>query len=320
MAQELLKEHPEVGDPKNLQAYFFRELVKRLEKRDLRVHGWEEVALLKQANGAYVPNPEFVDKKVIPYIWNNLWDYDLGYRLANAGYEVVLCNVTNFYFDLAYNKDPLEPGLYWGGFVKTRDAWTFAPYDYYKTTLRSNNGRPFDIDEEFANVERLKPEARKNILGIEAQLWSETLKGRDMIEYYYLPKLMGFAESAWSKERKWETIENRKAREKVMDDDWNAFANALGQRELPRLNYINSGYNYRIPLPGTIIEGGMMRANVEFPGLDIRYTTDGSEPISDSPLYTEPVKVDGEVRLKAFDASGRSSRTTVVSEDSIKEF
>ena len=320
MALDLLKEHPEVGDPKNLQAYFFGELLKRLEKRNLRVHGWEEVALLKQDDGSYISNPAFAGRNVIPYIWNNLWDYDLGYRLANAGYEVVLCNVTNFYFDLAYNKDPLEPGLYWGGFVKTRDAWTFAPYDYYKTTLKSNNGRPFDIDKEFANVERLKPEARKNILGIEAQLWSETLKGQDMIEYYYLPKLMGFAESAWSKERKWETIENRKAREAIMDDDWNAFANALGQRELPRLNYINKGYNYRIPLPGAIIEGGMMKANVEFPGLDIRYTTDGSEPNSDSPIYSEPVKVDGEVRLKAFDASGRSSRTTVVSEDSIKEF
>jgi hexosaminidase len=320
MAQELLKAHPEVGDPKNLQAYFFRELVKRLEKRNLRVHGWEEVALLKQANGEYVPNPEFVDKKVIPYIWNNLWDYDLGYRLANAGYEVILCNVSNFYFDLAYNKDPLEPGLYWAGFVKTRDSWTFAPYDYYKTTFATNMGRTIDMETEFADVERLKPEARKNILGIEAQLWSETIKGRDMIEYYMLPKLMGFAESAWARERSWETVENKERREAMMASEWNVFANALGQRELPRLSHMNKGYNYRVPLPGAIIKDGKLLANIEFPGLEIRYTTDGSEPDEDAALYPGAVEVSGTVKLKAFDASGKASRTVEIAEDQIVRY
>ena len=62
-------------------------------------------------------------------------------------------------------------------------------------------------------VEHLKPEARKNILGVEAQVWSETIKGRDMLEYYTLPKLIGFAESAWAPERDWETIEDRVERE-----------------------------------------------------------------------------------------------------------
>ncbi len=318
MALELLDQHPEVGDPKNLQAYFFEELVKRLEARDLTIHGWEEVALLKQNDGSYKANPEFADRKVVPYIWNNLWDYDLGYRLANAGYHVVLCNVTNFYFDLAYNKDPLEPGLYWAGFVKTRDAWTFAPYDYFKTTLQTSMGRVIDPDREFADVERLRLDARKNILGIEAQLWSETIKGRDMIEYYMLPKLIGFAESAWTAERAWETVENRQQREDLMNDEWNVFANALGQRELPRLSYINSGYNYRLPLPGALVEEGMLMANIEFPGLDIRFTTDGSEPHATSPLYMKPTAVSGMVRLKAFDASGKGSRTIEVSERKIE--
>src|SRR5690606_31805629 len=34
MALELMKEHPDIKDPKNLQTYFFRELVKRLKKRN----------------------------------------------------------------------------------------------------------------------------------------------------------------------------------------------------------------------------------------------------------------------------------------------
>ncbi|MFD1143316.1 family 20 glycosylhydrolase [Larkinella insperata] len=307
-AAQLLKENPAIKDPKNLQSYFFGKLLKRLEKRNLSIHGWEEVALTKSPEGKYLPNPDFVGKKVVPYIWNNIFDLDLGNRLANAGYPVVLCNVTNFYFDLAYNNDPQEPGLYWGGFVDTRANWTFAPFDMFKTTYRTSLGQPLN----FAGLEKMKPEARKNVIGLESQLWCETVKGREMMEYYSLPKLLGFAESAWAAERPWETIENREAREKAIQTGWNVFANTLAQRELPRLATLNGGYNYRLPLPGALLENGTLKANIEYPGLSIRYTTDGSEPTAQSALYSAPVKVSGTVKLKSFDAAGRSSRTMVV--------
>jgi hexosaminidase len=316
LAAELMKKNPSVRDPKNLQTYFFRELVKRLKTRNLQLHGWEEVALVKTEDGKYSPNPEFANQNVVPYIWNNLFDYpDLGYRLANAGYPVVLCNVSNFYFDLAYNKDPQEPGLYWAGFVDTKHAWTFAPYDMFKTTDKNAMGQKLDLesagagDKGMAIVEHLKPENRKNIFGVEAQVWSETIKGREMLEYYMLPKLIGFSESAWAAERRWETIENREQRENYIKQEWNMYANTLAKKELPRLSYLNNGYNYRIPSPGAIIEDGMLNANVEYPGLVIRYTTDGSEPTASSPRYEHPVKVNGKFLLKSFDASGKSSRT-----------
>ena len=311
MAAEVMKENPQYKDPKNLQAYFFKRLIETLKDDNYRLHGWEEVALIKNENGRYDPNPEFVDKQVIPYVWNNLYgNQDLAYRIANAGYQIVLCPVSAFYFDLAYDKDPLEPGLYWAGYVRTRDAWSFAPFDLFKTTTHEANGREVNIQEEYANMERLKPEAQKNILGLEAQLWSETIKGREMFEYYMLPKLLGFAERAWAGERTWENIEDQEKREKAMEIEWNAFANTVAIRELPRLNYINEGYNYRLPLPGAVIDyDGLLKANIEFPGLKLRYTTDGSEPTVESNEYVGPVQVDGEVKIKAFDSTGKSSRT-----------
>ncbi len=312
LADFIIQEHPEINDPKNLQAYFFDRMLDSLEDRNLTVGGWEEVALLKNDAGEYEVNPEFADRDVVPYIWNNLFDYkDLGYRMANAGYEVVLCNVSNFYFDLGYNKDPQEPGLYWGGFVNTRDAWTFAPYDMFKTTYQTSMGREVDLETEYADMEKLKPEAKENILGVEAQLWSETIKGGEMMEYYMLPKLIGYSESAWTA-RSWETVENYENREAAIADQWNIFANTLGQKELPRLSYLNGGYNYRVPLPGGVIENGELKANVAFPGLTIRYTTDGSEPNENSTVYEGPVQVSGTVKLKAFDAAGKSSRTSEV--------
>jgi len=311
MAAKLIQENPEIKSAKNLQSYFFRRLVPRLEKRNLKIHGWEEVALTKSPTGKYLSNPEFVGRKVVPYIWNNVFDVDLGNRLANAGYQVILCNVTNFYFDMSYNNDPKEPGLYWGGFVNTWDNWAFAPFDMFKTTYTTAMGKP--MAEEFVGKEKLKPEARKNILGIEAELWSETIKGRDMMEYSILPKLLGFSESAWSAQRSWETIEDKTVRDKSIAAGWNIFANSIAQKEIPKLSYLNGGYNYRLPLPGAIIENGTLKANVDLPGLEIRYTTDGSEPTGQSALYTSPVKVSGTIKLKSFDKAGKFSRTSIVS-------
>jgi len=316
LAHELLKQHPEIKDPKNLQTYFLRELVKRLKSRRLQLDGWEEVALAKNDEGVYEPNAEFVNANVVPYIWNNIFDYpDLGYRLANAGYKVVLCNVSNFYFDLAYNKDPHEPGLYWAGFVDTRQSWTFAPYDMFKTTQKTSLGQKLDLESVGAYgknkiiVERLKPEARQNIIGLEAQVWSETIKARDMLEYYLLPKLIGFAESAWADERAWETMEDKTQRETSMRQNWNVFANTLGKRELPRLHYLNGGYNYRVPPPGAVIENNLLKVNTEYPGLTTHYTTDGTEPTLASPRYERPVTVRSDVILKSFDVAGKASRS-----------
>lgn len=313
MCQELIKTLPEISDFKNLQAYFFRRAVDILQRKGIKIGGWEEVALLKTESGGYIPNPEFIGKDVIPWAWNNMGQWaDLSYRFANAGYPVIMCDVSNFYFDCAYNKDPYEPGHYWAGFVDTRNAWQFAPYNSFITNLHTSMGRKIDPDVEFANRERLKPGAANNIVGLQAQLWAETIKGPKMLEYYALPKLIGFAETAWAKARSWENQSNPAIRYRQMDEGWNIFANALAKRELPRLAGIFGGFNYRIPQPGAVVENGTLKANVEYPGLIIRYTTDGSEPDRNSMKYDGPVNVSGEVLLKAFDPAGRSSRSIKV--------
>lgn len=304
-AQKLLKEQPEIGDAKNLQAYFLRRLVPILKKRNLKIHGWEEVALTKTPEGNYVTNPEFVGQDVVPYVWNNVFDPDLGNRLANDGYPVILCNVTNFYFDQSYSNDPKEPGHYWGAFVNTKSTWTFAPFNMFSTTFSNAMGAPID----FSKSVKMKPEARKNVIGVEAHLWAEMIKGKDLLQYATLPKLAGFAESAWSKERAWEKMTDVAAQRKSMAEGWNVFANQLAQFELPRLAYLFGGYNYRVPTPGAKVVEGEVEVNSAFPGLEIRYTTNGEEPTISSPLWTKGIKATKEVRIRAFDKTGKPSRT-----------
>ena len=249
---------------------------------------------------------------MIPYFWINAWGQeDLAFRLANKGYEVVLCNVTDFYFDLAYDKDPKEPGLYWGGFNNTKDAFVSAPFDLFKTTTTTPSGQLIDIDKTFNDRERLQEKNKKNIIGVQAQLWSETIKGDGMLEYYYLPKIIGFSETAW-KEREWEFIDDRNSREKEILNSWNIFANSIARKDLPRLHSIFGGFNYRVPQPGAVIENNLLKANSEFPGLEIRYTLDGSDPTTKSTLYEKPVKVTENVKLRCFDSAGNSSRVSLV--------
>lgn len=313
LCAKLMEGMPEIRDPKNLQSYFLKRTVEILKARNLKAGGWEEVALLKNEEGKYVPNPAFAGGEVIPWAWNNLGQWaNLSYRLANAGYPVVMCDVSNFYFDFAYSKDPREPGLYWGGFCNVRNPWQFAPWNSFVTNLKTGMGRDIDPATAYAGMERLKPEARKNIMGMQAQLWAETIRGPQMLEYYALPKMIGLAETAWGKERPWEGEANPMRRQQLMDEGWNQFANVLGKRELSRLSRLFGGFNYRLPPPGAVIEEGMLKANIEYPGLKIRYSTDGGEPSIQSPEYRNPVPVRGEVQLKAFDATGKGSSTVVV--------
>jgi hexosaminidase len=147
---------------------------------------------------------------------------------------------------------------------------------------------------------------------LQAQLWTETVKGPEMMEYYVVPKLFAYAEKAWAKAPEWETEPDAGKRIQAIEKEWNELANRIGQNEFARLDKMSGGFAYRIPLPGAVIENDTLKVNISFPGLTIRYTTDGTEPTINSPVYIEPVKVDGKVLIRAFAPNGRPGRSWMV--------
>jgi hexosaminidase len=311
---DLIQNTDQLESVDDLPDYFFERLRKMVAERDLVMAGWEEMALDETDSGSE-PDPDF-SEFIRPYVWANVWgsgSEDHAYQLANAGYEVVMSQASNFYFDLAYNKHPEEPGLYWAGFIDAQDTYAFIPFDLYKNAETNLLGNPIS-DEAFTNTERLTEKGRENIIGLQGQLWSERLTSQERMEYMMMPRLFGLAERAWAQQPDWATIEDRDERTKRMNEDWNEFANRLGQRELPRMDYFHGGVNYRIPPPGATIEEDIFRANVEYPGLTIRYTIDGSEPTVDSKKYTESVVLEGNhlVKIRAFSSDGRGSRVVTI--------
>lgn len=297
----------------DLWYYYLGKANQLLTKKGLYLSGWEEVAMRKtklDGKTRYIANPDFTNQNFNAYVWNNVWGWgseDLAYRLANAGYKVVLSPVTNFYFDLAYEADADEPGLYWGSFVDVDKPFYFSPLDYYRSAKEDPLGNPID-PSIFVGKERLTDYGASNIVGVQSQIWSEKIRGPKELEYMLLPKLLGFAERAWAKDPVWTADIDSKAYRK----DWDWFANVLAKREFVRLDTYAGGFNYRIPTAGLRLIEGAVEANVQFPGLTIRYTSDGSEPSLKSKIYTSAITDKGLLRFKVFNVSGRGGRVVSI--------
>ncbi len=296
---------------------FYGRVAEILKAQGLPLSGWEEIAARKtQKDGQplLIPNPAFAERGWRAYVWNNVpgWGAeDLAYRLANGGFKVVLCPVTNLYFDLAWNPNPEEPGLDWGGYVDLRKPFQFIPFDYYRNVRLDRRGQPLDASV-FVGKDRLTEYGKANVLGIQGDLWSETLGGDGRLDYMLVPKLFGLAERAWAADPDWALERDLQKSEPLYREAWSRFVNVVGKRELPRLDRELPGFQYRIPTPGLKADGAEVRASVELPGFTLRYTTDGSEPTARSPELRGPIPLKGSVRVAAFDTIGRKGHTATL--------
>jgi hexosaminidase len=311
--QAYMKQHG-LGSVDDLWFVFYGRVEQILKAHGIPLSGWEEIAVRKtrrDGQATLIPNPGFAERGWRAYVWNNVpgWGAeDLAYRLANGGFKVVLCPVTNLYFDLAWNPNPEERGLDWGGYVDLRKPFQFIPFDYYRNVRLDHRGNPVD-PALFVGKDRLTDYGKANILGIQGNLWSETLGGEGRVDSNLLPKLFGLAERAWAPEPDWAVERDPGKADALYREAWSRFVNVLGKRELPRLDRELPGLQYRIPTPGLKAEGGVVHASLELPGFTLRYTTDGSEPGVRSPELRGPIPFRGSVRVAAFDTTGRKGHT-----------
>ncbi|MDR1610721.1 MAG: carbohydate-binding domain-containing protein, partial [Candidatus Symbiothrix sp.] len=273
-----------IKEIRELKDYFLEQVLPILSKRNIQPAGWEEVAM----HGG-TPNPKFANSNILSYCWNTLpeWKGDqLPYKLANAGYPVILCNVTNLYMDMSYNRHQSEPGLHWGGFVNEYNSFDILPYDIYKSVRNGLNGEPLDINAVSKGKVPLDKGASVQIKGLQGQLWAETIRSFEQVEYNYFPKLFGLIERAWNIQPEWSNPYNERKYETAK----RVYNAQIAEKELPRL--AKSGVNFRVSQPGIIIKDGLLYANSAIPGAVIRYTVDGSEPTETSAVWTEPVACD----------------------------
>ena len=128
-------------------------------------------------------------------------------------------------------------------------------------------------------TDNLTPEQQSLILGVQGNIWCEWIPSNARMQYMAIPRLLAIAELGWSKPEQ---------------KDWNAFKQRLSD-QFERLNIM--GINYRIPdLEGfnavnAFIGEGTINVTCLDPTAEIHYTTDGSTPTLQSPVYEGPIKV-----------------------------
>ena len=277
MQREGLADMPALWD------YFYNRVDGILRKQGMFASGWEEMGA-RRAGEAQLPNPRFVDRGFSLYVWNNTpGNEDFAARLANAGYDVVLAPVTNMYLDMAANPNPEEPGVNWGAYVELDTVYDFVPLD-----------------------RRLTNAGRARIRGIEATLFSETIRDTQRLDYLLLPRLMAVAERAWAADPAWATESDPTKAAALHRAGWSGFVNVLGRRLLPRLDLERGDVCYRIAPPGLALDGGKVLVNHAIPGLTLRYTTDGGAPTAASLEVAGPISARGVIQAAAFDRNGRS--------------
>lgn len=311
-AEALIQRDKSLGTVDELWYYFFNRINTMLASKGLYIYGWEETGMKKamvDGKKRMVVEPRFAGKNFHVDVWNNLsGNEDLAYKLANAGYKVILTNVTNMYMDLAYSESYDEPGQYWGGYVDVEKLFRFIPFDYYKNQTDRETDEPLP-KSYFDKMERLKPHSKANIVGLQAPLWSEIITSAERLEYLLLPKVLGLAERSWAPDPAWanETDESKAAA--LYKNAWSEFVNTLGKKELPRLDQHAGGFQYRIPPAAYVKENGQLKANVLYPGFTIRYTTDGTEPTVQSKVFPGEMKDVPGISLRVFNQAGRGGKT-----------
>jgi hexosaminidase len=147
-----------------LQPYFTNKVFNILASKGRRALGWDEIL-----DGA----PQ--DAMIMS--WRGSAP---GAKAAEAGHDVVMAPTTHCYFDYQQVEDTQFEPSRCGGFIPIERVYSLDPAP-----------------------DTLSVEARRHILGTQANLWSEYMTNEQMVEYQALPRMSALAEVQWTQpERK----------------------------------------------------------------------------------------------------------------------
>lgn len=157
--------------PMDDYVYFIERTQDLVKKYGKTTIGWDEVA----------------HAKLFPSSIAQFWAKAENAALAiDQGAKVLISPAVRTYLDMKYDSTT-HIGLKWAAYIDLDDAYNWEPTKLHESIQR------------------------KDILGVEAPLWTETVETRADIEYLVFPRLAAIAEIAWSPEsrRSWEDFSRR---------------------------------------------------------------------------------------------------------------
>jgi len=154
-------------------ALFMRRAQEIVQRHGKRAIAWEEIAQAELLPGTIVQH------------WKR---GELARRAVEQGAKVIMSPASRTYLDMKYDAST-KLGLEWAGHVAVRDAYDWDP------------------------AAQVPGVSEADVLGVEAALWSETLRTMDDVEFMAFPRLAALAEVGWSpqSERDWDDFRARLA-------------------------------------------------------------------------------------------------------------
>ena len=194
-------------------------------------------------------------------------------RGTEEGHDIILSPSAYLYFDYyqTLDKDG-EPDAI-GGYIPLDSVYAYNPVPDY-----------------------LSGDESRRILGLQANLWTEYISTLSHAQYMELPRLAALSEVQWVKSPK----------------DFKDF-----MKRMPQMinRYRAKGYNYSTHLYDisgkSTSNPETKKVTYELSSLDdspIYFTTDGTKPTADSPVYSSPLVLDKTTVIKAMTAHGRDIR------------
>ena len=143
-----------------LQSYTIKRIEKFLNSKGRRLIGWDEIL-----EGGLAPNAAVMS-------WRGMGG---GIKAANEGHDVVMSPTSHCYFDYYQVKDRAPEPRANGGHLPVKRVYSF-------------DARP----------DKLSAQAKKHIIGVQANLWTEFMPNGPHVEYMTYPRAAALAEVAWS--------------------------------------------------------------------------------------------------------------------------
>ena len=242
---------------------------------DLQGYFMNRVAKYLQSNGRQVLGWDEICNSRIPdgaVVLGWQGNGKAALKAAAQGHNIIMTPAKTLYLIRYQGPQWFEPLTYFGNNT-LKDVYQYEPVGE-------------DWNDSYKNL----------LMGVQASMWTEFCSTPEQVMYQVFPRLAALAEVAWSP---------------MGSKDWVGFVKRL-DHYLTYLDsmgviYANSMYNIQHTSKPT---GTYVQVNLECirPDVEIRYTLDGKEPVSTSPLYTAPLKIEYSATLKA--ATFRNQRQT----------
>ena len=249
---------------------FTPRIARFLESKGRRLVGWDEILAPDLAGSAVVMS------------WRGL---DGALKAAASGHDTVLAPDPTLYFDNRQATGGDEPPGRIRVLASLESVYRFEPMP-----------------------PSLAPEARRHVLGLQGNVWTEHIRTEARVGYMTFPRAGAIAELGWS------APERR---------DWKDFTRRVAA-SFARYEALGVPYSEAVFAVSARMSEAGARTRVELSRQadfgDIRYTLDGSEPNPRSPRYGAPLMVERPalLRVATFASGERLSRIRAIHVDGLQ--